>query len=222
MPTRVMLLLLVSAGFVQIWSSDQTLPAKKSQAVARVNSHHTKVPPQRKILADASQPEEISTVADTVSIDVHEARLPCRSAQMISRAVEQYLKSCTTTITQAISPEWRPSPQVWQMATAVEAYQITAIPQPAAVTQQVVNIPPQLPPGITPGKYRVVDNHGKVETVQLTRSILQEMGFNANARDRDFYVVDNDDRRLYFIRMEGHVGDIATTNIPAEGAPATR
>lgn len=58
-----------------------------------------------------------------------------------------------------------------------------------------------LPAGIALGTYRVVDNSGAVEMLQVTSEVLRKQGIAAGKEARDMYLLDESDRRIYFIRL---------------------
>lgn len=59
-----------------------------------------------------------------------------------------------------------------------------------------------LPVGLAAGYYRVVDSFGAVEVVQVTRADLHQRGVVEGRPARDMYLVDESERRIYYIRLQ--------------------
>lgn len=58
---------------------------------------------------------------------------------------------------------------------------------------------PELPAEITPGRYRVVDHTGDVQTLLVTEHMLD--GSRTPGIDREFYTLTADNRTRYYIRL---------------------
>ena len=71
----------------------------------------------------------------------------------------------------------------------------------SAVSMQSINAPQYpIPAGIVPGKYRVVDSFGKVQTLQVT----VEMASATDPQNPiDQYILEDGERTIYFIRIHG-------------------
>ncbi|MGZ0171440.1 MAG: hypothetical protein ACKVHE_17990 [Planctomycetales bacterium] len=61
--------------------------------------------------------------------------------------------------------------------------------------------PYPMPAGIAPGEYRVVDSFGMTDTLHVTAETVLHRG-SQNASDQ--YVIENGDRKIYFIRIQGN------------------
>ena len=65
-----------------------------------------------------------------------------------------------------------------------------------------------LPSGIAPGRYRVVDSDGAVESIFVSEAMTGTAG---STQPRDFYTLRLDTRTRYFIRVKSAVATVAST-----------
>lgn len=56
-----------------------------------------------------------------------------------------------------------------------------------------------MPAGICPGEYRVVDSFGMTDTLQVT---AETVSINESDNGRDQYIVEDGDRKIFFIRIQ--------------------
>ena len=61
----------------------------------------------------------------------------------------------------------------------------------------------KLPVGIVPGEYRIVSNTGVTENRWITFSDIRLQKMMPGRERRDFYLLDEPDQRIYFIRVTG-------------------
>ncbi len=61
----------------------------------------------------------------------------------------------------------------------------------------------KLPAGIVPGEYRLVSSNGGVENRWVTFSDIRLQNMMPGRESRDFYLLDDADQRIYFIRVTG-------------------
>lgn len=61
----------------------------------------------------------------------------------------------------------------------------------------------KLPAGIVPGEYRLVSSNGVVENRWITFSDIRLQNKMPGRETRDFYLLDEPEQRIYFIRVTG-------------------
>lgn len=77
---------------------------------------------------------------------------------------------------------------------------LASIFEPASRHITVVQAYP-MPVGITPGEYSVVDSLGMTDTLRVTAEMVS-LHDSHDASDQ--YIIENGDRRIYFIRIQGN------------------
>lgn len=75
--------------------------------------------------------------------------------------------------------------------------QVAAVVERKAVPKDI-----PLPLGITPGEYRVVSSQGTVDSHTVTLPEIRRQGMKPGREARDFYLLDNVESRVYFIRVD--------------------
>ncbi len=75
-----------------------------------------------------------------------------------------------------------------------------------------------LPPDITAGRFRVVDNRGETCSIVVTPDDVANLGIAIPLADRELYIVNDGDVRRYFIRVRESGGNSSNDSAAARQA----
>lgn len=78
---------------------------------------------------------------------------------------------------------------------------VRLVTQVASHESQFQNI--QFPAGIVPGEYRLVSSNGHTASRWITFSDIRLQHMMPGRESRDFYLLDDAEQRIYFIRVTG-------------------
>jgi hypothetical protein len=99
-------------------------------------------------------------------------------------------------------------PQPVATSTAVVHLPVSVSTQttgPAEEVWTVGNSPIPLPAGIAAGNYRVVDDTGRVARLEIAAADIATDAASSSEAAADFYLMNVDNRRWYFIRLQSPV-----------------
>lgn len=88
-----------------------------------------------------------------------------------------------------------------QLAHRKTSVPVRDVKQVAETNSAFKNV--KLPVGIVPGEYRIVSNTGVTENRWITFSDIRLQNMMPGRENRDFYLLDEPEQRIYFIRVTG-------------------
>jgi|GEM_PF-2703186 len=95
----------------------------------------------------------------------------------------------------------RDADQQQMFAHSQPAPPVRLVKQATAAETQFKNI--KFPAGIVPGEYRLVSSHGDTASRWITFSDIRRQNMMPGRESRDFYLLDDAEQRIYFIRVTG-------------------